>query len=65
VAQVGDKCSKRPRKENKKVYMERTEDALDTAAEVVATSCPFCMTMLTDGLKYKDKIDHRSEPRHC
>ena len=41
----------------KEVFMERTEDALKTGAEIIATACPFCMTMLTDGLKYKNKED--------
>jgi heterodisulfide reductase subunit D len=53
----GGQMFKEAEKGNKEVYMERTEDALDTGAGVVATACPFCMTMLTDGLKYKDKID--------
>jgi Fe-S oxidoreductase len=41
----------------KEVFMERTEDAFKTGAEIIATACPFCMTMLTDGLKYKNKED--------
>lgn len=40
---------------NKEIYTERTEDVLESEAGIVATSCPFCMTMLTDGIKYKDK----------
>lgn len=40
---------------DKEVYMERTEEALETGADIIATACPFCMTMLTDGLKYKQK----------
>jgi Fe-S oxidoreductase len=31
--------------------MERTEEALATGADVIGTGCPFCMTMLTDGVK--------------
>ena len=33
----------------------RTEHALETGAEIIASACPFCMTMMTDGVKSKDK----------
>ncbi|HOO99996.1 MAG TPA: (Fe-S)-binding protein [Bacteroidales bacterium] len=39
----------------KEIFIERTEDALETGSEIIATACPFCMTMLTDGLKYKNR----------
>ncbi|MBN8584781.1 MAG: 4Fe-4S dicluster domain-containing protein [Ignavibacteria bacterium] len=41
----------------KKVNIERTEDALETNPDVISTACPFCMTMLTDGVKEKGKAD--------
>ncbi len=44
----------------KRVNVERTEQLLDTGAECIAVNCPFCMTMITDGLKDKDKIDEVS-----
>jgi Fe-S oxidoreductase len=33
----------------------RTDQALEAGTEVIATSCPFCMTMLDDGVKDKGK----------
>jgi heterodisulfide reductase subunit D len=53
----GGQMFKEAEKGEKEVYMERTEEALGTRAEVIATACPFCMNMLTDGLKYKNRED--------
>jgi len=38
----------------KRVNTERTEEALGTGATTIATGCPFCMTMITDGVKEKE-----------
>jgi Fe-S oxidoreductase len=40
---------------DKEVFIERTEEALETGADIIATACPYCMVMMTDGLKYKNK----------
>jgi heterodisulfide reductase subunit D len=40
---------------NKEVNVERTEDALEVAPNVIATGCPFCNTMMTDGVKHFEK----------
>ena len=51
----GGQMFKEAEKGKKEVYMERTEEAIATNASVIATACPFCMKMLTDGIKYKNK----------
>lgn len=40
---------------NKEVNIERTEQALDTQPEIIAAGCPFCNTMMTDGVKNKEQ----------
>lgn len=42
---------------SKRINIERSEEALSTGAEIIALNCPFCLTMLTDGVKAKDKQD--------
>lgn len=39
----------------KEVNIERTEEALDTKAEIIAAGCPFCNTMMTDGVNNEGK----------
>jgi Fe-S oxidoreductase len=40
-----------------RVNTKRTLQLLDTGATTLATGCPFCMTMITDGLKAEEKED--------
>ncbi|MFK7758175.1 MAG: (Fe-S)-binding protein [Flavobacteriales bacterium] len=40
---------------NKEVNVERTEDALEVKPNIIATGCPFCNTMMTDGVKNFNK----------
>jgi Fe-S oxidoreductase len=42
---------------DKRVNLLRTDQALESDPEVIAVSCPFCMTMLSDGIKAKDLED--------
>jgi heterodisulfide reductase subunit D len=42
---------------DKRINLERTEDILESQANVVAANCPFCITMLQDGMKAKEKQD--------
>jgi heterodisulfide reductase subunit D len=51
----GAQMFKDAEKGNKEVNIERTEDALETQTEIIAAACPFCNTMLTDGVKNKEK----------
>jgi Fe-S oxidoreductase len=42
---------------NRRVNEARAEEAMDTGASVIAANCPFCLTMMIDGVKAKDKQD--------
>ena len=39
----------------KEINIERTEQALETKPDIIAAGCPFCNTMMTDGVKNKEK----------
>jgi Fe-S oxidoreductase len=43
--------------EGSKINNERTKEALETGADNIASACPFCMTMLTDGVKHFEKFE--------
>lgn len=51
----GAQMFKEPEKGNKDINVERIEDVIQSEASVVAAACPFCMTMLRDGVKVKEK----------
>lgn len=51
----GAQMFKEPEKGTKDVNIERTEEALAHKPGVIATACPFCMTMMTDGVKHFNK----------
>ncbi len=46
---------KEEEKGNTRVNLERSNEAIDTGASVIAAACPFCNTMLTDGVKHREK----------
>jgi Fe-S oxidoreductase len=51
----GAQMFKEPEAGNKDINVERTEDALETKSEIIAAGCPFCNTMMTDGVKAKEQ----------
>lgn len=51
----GAQMFKEAEKGNKEVNVLRTEDALEVSPEIIATGCPFCNTMMTDGVKHFEK----------
>ncbi|MBL6591258.1 MAG: (Fe-S)-binding protein [Flavobacteriaceae bacterium] len=53
----GAQMFKESEKGNKEINIKRTEEALETKPEIIAAGCPFCNTMLTDGIKNKEMDD--------
>ena len=51
----GAQMFKEPEKGNRDINIERTEEALEHNPDVIAVGCPFCMTMMTDGVKNFEK----------
>lgn len=51
----GAQMFKEPEAGRKDINIERTEEALQTGATTIAVACPFCMTMMNDGVKNKEK----------
>jgi heterodisulfide reductase subunit D len=51
----GAQMFKEEEKGSTRVNWERTNDAINTGAAVIAAACPFCNTMMTDGIKTKEK----------
>ncbi len=51
----GAQMFKEPEKGNKDINIERTEEALATDAKIIAAACPFCNTMMSDGVKNKER----------
>jgi len=53
----GAQMFKEEEKGDKRVNLERSREAIETGATIIAAACPFCNTMLTDGVKNGDKED--------
>ncbi len=51
----GAQMFKEPEKGRKDINVERAEEAIKTGASTIAVACPFCMTMMSDGVKAKEK----------
>ena len=50
----GAQMFKEPEPGRKDINVDRTEEALATGATTIAVACPFCMTMMSDGVKNKE-----------
>ncbi len=51
----GAQMFKDAEKGDKEIFVERTEEAIEIKPSIIATGCPFCNTMMTDGIKNKEK----------
>ena len=53
----GGQMFKEDKPGSKRINVERVEDVMESGAKIVAANCPFCITMLQDGIKAKDQQD--------
>ncbi|WP_036384295.1 (Fe-S)-binding protein [Muricauda sp. MAR_2010_75] len=53
----GAQMFKEPEKGDMDINVLRTQDALETQPNIIATGCPYCNTMMTDGIKAHEKED--------
>jgi heterodisulfide reductase subunit D len=53
----GAQMFKEEEKGTTRINFERTHEAIETSATFIASACPFCNTMLTDGVKHEEKED--------
>ena len=53
----GAQMFKEEEKGDKRINIERSDEAISTGASIIAAACPFCNTMLTDGVKNREKED--------
>jgi Fe-S oxidoreductase len=53
----GAQMFKEPEKGDMDINVMRTKDALETKPEIIATGCPYCNTMMTDGIKAHQQED--------
>jgi len=53
----GAQMFKEPEKGTKDINVKRTEEAIEVQPSIIATGCPFCNTMMTDGVKAAEKED--------
>ncbi|MER3318226.1 MAG: (Fe-S)-binding protein [Allomuricauda sp.] len=53
----GAQMFKEPEKGDMDINVLRTKDALETKPDIIATGCPYCNTMMTDGIKAHEKED--------
>jgi Fe-S oxidoreductase len=51
----GAQMFKEEEKGNERVNLERSKEAIQTNASIIASACPFCNTMMTDGIKLNEK----------
>ena len=51
----GAQMFKESEKGNQEINIKRTKEAINTNAKIIASGCPFCNTMLSDGLKNQDE----------